>query len=169
MSKHLADVLRDVFGSKWSRMCQNLRNLTSEAPCLRVDLPAVTAPVDTGIAVSPAQPVAATVPGAEVADANMGVASPTQSPGAMVVDTPKPPRKWTFSFGGAYCRTSNDAYKATQPGDLCVFVVYLVDLSPFKEGPELDAWIRAAGEEVEDRVRCRFLVTRSAENRFKIV
>jgi len=50
---------------------------------------------------------------------------------------------------------------------LCVFVVYRVDLSPTKEGPEMDAWIRAAGEEVEDPVRCRFLVTRSAESRFK--
>ena len=85
------------------------------------------------------------------------------------MDTAQHSRKWTFSFNGAYCRTSNDAYKATQPGDLCVFVVYRVDLSPFKEGPELDAWIRAAGEEVEDPVRCRFLVTRSAENRFKVV
>ena len=77
MAKHLADVLRDVFGSKWSRMCQNLRSLTSEAPTLRVDLPAVAAPTDTGIAAPPAQPVAATVPSAEVGDASMGVASPT--------------------------------------------------------------------------------------------
>jgi len=42
MANQLVDVLRDVFGSKWSRMCQNLRKLTSEAPCLRVDFPAVS-------------------------------------------------------------------------------------------------------------------------------
>ena len=48
-------------------------------------------------------------------------------------------------------------------------MVYSVDLSPCKPGPELDAWLRAAGEEVEDPVRCRFLVTRSADIRFRTV
>ena len=48
-----------------------------------------------------------------------------------------------------------------------MFVVYVVDLSPVKTGPEMAKWIIAIGEEVEDPVRCRFLVTRSAEKRFR--
>jgi len=150
-------------------MCQNLRTLTSDAPCLRVDLPAVSIPVDSGTVAPPVQKDSAPPSSAEPVDVHMAVASPTQSPGAMAVDSAPPPRKWTFSFGGAYCRVSSEAYKATQPGGLCVFVVYYVDLSPVKEGPELDVCISAVGEEVEDPVRCRFLVTRSAENRFKVV
>ena len=105
--------------------------------------------------------------GAEAMDTRTFVASPTQSRAAVVVDSGPAPRKWTFSFGGIYCRASSDAYKATQPGGFCVFVVYVVDLSPVKAGPELDKWVTTVGEEVEDPVRCRFLVTRSAENRFR--
>ena len=169
MAKHLADVLRDVFGSKWSRMCQGLRDLSSTASSFRVDLPAVVTPKEMGAPTPALDHGTASGPGVDSKDVHMGVASPTQSLDMMNVDAGQTPRKWTFSFGGAYCRTSADAYKATQPGDLCVFAVYRVDLSPVKEGPELDSWIRAAGQEVEDPVRCRFLVTRSAENRFKTI
>ena len=47
-------------------------------------------------------------------------------------------------------------------------MAYVVDLSPIKSGPELDNWVAAVSEEIEDPVRCRFLVTRSAENRFRV-
>ena len=50
MVRQLEGVLRDVFGSKWSRMCQNLRKLTSDAHCLRVDLPAVSSSSGSGSA-----------------------------------------------------------------------------------------------------------------------
>jgi hypothetical protein len=52
MAHQLVDVLRDVFGSKWSRMCQNLRKLTSDSLCLRVDLPAICSSSVSG----PAEP-----------------------------------------------------------------------------------------------------------------
>ena len=121
MANQLVDVLRDVFGSKWSRMCQNLRKLTSEAPCLRVDLPAVSGSSGSGTTALSGPKDSAPSPGVEAMDTRTTVASPTQPPGAMVEDSAPNPRKWTFSFGGAYCRASSDAYQATQPGSLCVF------------------------------------------------